>query len=140
MKHLDIAASTQCYGIISTQHTVINLFSIRRFIRYVNREAPPMKSLSLRTLVFLSCLVFFGNRPVLANDTLLWTSQASGVTQDLWSVYFADSLHGWAVGNYVASSFLGYNDSGIEPRGIPASYESAWHNPFTPPTTQGASK
>jgi photosystem II stability/assembly factor-like uncharacterized protein len=62
-----------------------------------------MKPLSLRTLVFLSCLVFFGNRPALANDTLLWTSQASGVTQDLWSVYFVDSLHGWAVGNYGAA-------------------------------------
>lgn len=59
-----------------------------------------MKSFSLRTMVFLSCLVFIANLPALANDTLLWTSQNSGVTQDLWSVYFVDSLHGWAVGNY----------------------------------------
>ena len=46
----------------------------------------------------------------------------------------------WAVGNYVASSFLGYNDAGIEPRGIPAAYEPVWHNPFMPPATQGAPK
>jgi cytochrome c oxidase cbb3-type subunit II len=40
----------------------------------------------------------------------------------------------WAVSNYLAVSFVGYTDAGIEPRGIPAAYEPEWHNPYlTPP-------
>jgi cytochrome c oxidase cbb3-type subunit II len=40
----------------------------------------------------------------------------------------------WDVGNYVAVTFLAYTDSGMEPRGIDASYEPEWKNPYKPPT------
>jgi cytochrome c oxidase cbb3-type subunit II len=39
----------------------------------------------------------------------------------------------WDVSNYVAVSFVGYTDAGIEPQGIPASYEPLWVNPYLPP-------
>jgi len=40
----------------------------------------------------------------------------------------------WDVSNYVAVSFLGYTDATIEPRGIPAAYETPWKNTFLPPS------
>jgi cytochrome c oxidase cbb3-type subunit II len=40
----------------------------------------------------------------------------------------------WDVSNYIAVTFLGYTDAGIEPRGIDASYEPEWTNPYRPPT------
>jgi cytochrome c oxidase cbb3-type subunit II len=46
----------------------------------------------------------------------------------------------WDVSNYVAVTFIGYTDAGIEPRGIDAAYEPVWKNPYTPPTTQEAKK
>ncbi len=55
--------------------------------------------------------------------------------------YFKKELESekiWDVSNYVAVSFLGYTDAGIEPRGIPASYEPNWVNNYIAPTTQGA--
>ena len=39
----------------------------------------------------------------------------------------------WDVSNYLAVEFMGYTDAGIEPRGIPASYEPAWTNRYQPP-------
>lgn len=39
----------------------------------------------------------------------------------------------WDVSNYVAVEFMGYTDAGIEPRGIPASYEPPWTNRYQPP-------
>jgi cytochrome c oxidase cbb3-type subunit II len=36
----------------------------------------------------------------------------------------------WAISNYVAVSFIGYTDAGIEPKGIDASYELNWENPY----------
>jgi cytochrome c oxidase cbb3-type subunit II len=36
----------------------------------------------------------------------------------------------WSISNYVAVSFIGYTDAGIEPRGIDASYELNWQNPY----------
>ncbi len=36
---------------------------------------------------------------VFGQDTIKWVEQRSGVNQTLWSIYFADTLHGWAVGN-----------------------------------------
>jgi mono/diheme cytochrome c family protein len=36
----------------------------------------------------------------------------------------------WAISNYVAVSFIGYTDAGIEPKGIEASYEMNWENPY----------
>jgi cytochrome c oxidase cbb3-type subunit II len=44
----------------------------------------------------------------------------------------------WDVSNYVAVTFLGYTDANIEPRGIDASYEPNWENPYSPPATQEA--
>jgi photosystem II stability/assembly factor-like uncharacterized protein len=41
----------------------------------------------------------FQNVHAAVPDTLIWTEQNSGVPQDLWSIYFTDSLHGWAAGN-----------------------------------------
>ncbi len=42
----------------------------------------------------------------------------------------------WDVGNYIAVTFLAYTDSGMEPRGIDASYESEWVNPYKPPAPE----
>lgn len=39
----------------------------------------------------------------------------------------------WDVSNYVAIEYLGYTDAGIEPKGIEASYEPPWTNPYKPP-------
>jgi cytochrome c oxidase cbb3-type subunit II len=36
----------------------------------------------------------------------------------------------WSISNYVAVSFIGYTDAGIEPRGIDVSYELSWENPY----------
>jgi cbb3-type cytochrome c oxidase subunit II len=44
----------------------------------------------------------------------------------------------WDVSNYVAVSFLGYTDAGIEPRGIPAAYEPPWKNTYEPPAPKPA--
>lgn len=43
----------------------------------------------------------------------------------------------WDVSNYLAVSFLGYTDADIEPRGIDASYEEEWKNPYRPPNREG---
>jgi photosystem II stability/assembly factor-like uncharacterized protein len=50
---------------------------------------------------FLLCLILLNFLPAQAAvpDSLAWVEQNSGVSQDLWSIYFTDSLHGWAVGN-----------------------------------------
>jgi len=42
----------------------------------------------------------------------------------------------WDVSNFVAVWFVGYTDANIEPRGIDASYEPEWENPYLedPPT------
>ncbi len=45
----------------------------------------------------------------------------------------------WDVSNYIAVEFLGYTDATMEPRGIPAGYETPWTNPYQPPATQAAS-
>jgi cbb3-type cytochrome oxidase cytochrome c subunit len=50
--------------------------------------------------------------------------------------YFKKELESekiWDVSNYLAVSFVGYTDAGIEPRGIPAAYEPAWKNTTRPP-------
>jgi cbb3-type cytochrome c oxidase subunit II len=39
----------------------------------------------------------------------------------------------WDVSNYIAVRFIGYTDAGLEPRGIPASYEDPWKNTYEPP-------
>jgi cytochrome c oxidase cbb3-type subunit II len=39
----------------------------------------------------------------------------------------------WAVSNYLASKFVDYSDSTLEPRGIPAANEPPWTNPYQPP-------
>lgn len=36
----------------------------------------------------------------------------------------------WAISNYIAVSFIGYTDAGIAPKGIEASYEPVWQNPY----------
>jgi cytochrome c oxidase cbb3-type subunit 2 len=47
----------------------------------------------------------------------------------------------WDVSNYVAVSFVGYTDAGIEPRGIDAAYEPPWTNPYEqPPPAEGQKK
>lgn len=54
-------------------------------------------------------------------------------------MYFKRELESekiWDVSNYVAVSFIGYTDAGIEPRGIEAAYEPKWANPYKPPETQ----
>ncbi|WP_243369936.1 cbb3-type cytochrome c oxidase subunit II [Geotalea sp. SG265] len=43
----------------------------------------------------------------------------------------------WDLANYLAVSFLGYTDANIEPRGIDASYEEDWRNPYHPPAKGG---
>jgi cytochrome c oxidase cbb3-type subunit II len=50
--------------------------------------------------------------------------------------YFKRALESekiWDVSNYIAVSYIGYTDSGIEPKGIDAAYEPLRRNPFTPP-------
>jgi cbb3-type cytochrome c oxidase subunit II len=42
----------------------------------------------------------------------------------------------WDVSNYIAVSFVGYTDAGIEPRGIEASYEPPWTSPYKPPAPE----
>jgi cbb3-type cytochrome c oxidase subunit II len=43
----------------------------------------------------------------------------------------------WDLANYLGVSFLGYTDANIEPRGIDASYEENWRNPYQPPAKGG---
>jgi cytochrome c oxidase cbb3-type subunit 2 len=43
----------------------------------------------------------------------------------------------WDVSNYVAVNFIGYADSGISPKGIEASYEGPWDNPYQTPVQLG---
>ncbi|MCX5770862.1 MAG: cytochrome-c oxidase, partial [Candidatus Hydrogenedentes bacterium] len=42
----------------------------------------------------------------------------------------------WDVSNYVAVYFIGYTDADISPRGIDASYEPPWTNPYVLPPQQ----
>jgi hypothetical protein len=54
--------------------------------------------------------------------------------------YFKRALESekiWNVSNYVAVYFIGYTDSGIEPKGIDAAYEGVWINPYKPPGEVG---
>ena len=54
--------------------------------------------------------------------------------------YFKRALESekiWDLSNYVAVSFVGYTDAGIEPRGIEASYENRWENPYKTPQQLG---
>lgn len=43
----------------------------------------------------------------------------------------------WDLANYLAVSFVGYTDAGIEPKGIPAAYEPEWKNPYLTPPKEG---
>lgn len=43
----------------------------------------------------------------------------------------------WDLANYLGVSFLGYTDANIDPRGIDASYEEQWRNPYPPPAKGG---
>jgi cbb3-type cytochrome c oxidase subunit II len=43
----------------------------------------------------------------------------------------------WDLSNYVAVNFVGYTDAGIAPRGIEASYENEWINPYQTPRELG---
>jgi cytochrome c oxidase cbb3-type subunit 2 len=42
----------------------------------------------------------------------------------------------WDVSNYIAVSFVGYTDAGLEPRGIEAAYEPPWKNTYQPPAPE----
>jgi cytochrome c oxidase cbb3-type subunit 2 len=42
----------------------------------------------------------------------------------------------WDVSNYIAVSFIGYTDAGLEPRGIEAAYEPPWKNTYPPPAAE----
>lgn len=42
----------------------------------------------------------------------------------------------WDLGNYVAVYYIGYADSHTEPKGISASYEPIWINPYIPPAVR----
>jgi cytochrome c oxidase cbb3-type subunit II len=42
----------------------------------------------------------------------------------------------WDLANYLGVYFLGYTDANIEPRGIDASYEEEWRNPYQPPGSE----
>jgi cytochrome c oxidase cbb3-type subunit 2 len=47
--------------------------------------------------------------------------------------YFKRALESekiWDLGNFIAVNFVGYTDAGISPKGIEASYEPIWHNPY----------
>ncbi|UFS70370.1 cbb3-type cytochrome c oxidase subunit II [Geomonas sp. RF6] len=46
----------------------------------------------------------------------------------------------WDVSNYLAVFFVGYTDANTEPRGIDASYEEEWRNPYQPPPQGGRVK
>jgi mono/diheme cytochrome c family protein len=49
--------------------------------------------------------------------------------------YFKKALESekiWDISNYVAVSFLGYTDAGLEPKGIEAAYEPRWENTYQP--------
>lgn len=55
--------------------------------------------------------------------------------------YFKKDLESekiWDVSNYVAVYFVGYTDANLPPRGIDASYEPPWKNPYPIPQTQPA--
>ncbi|OPY89554.1 MAG: Cytochrome c6 [Syntrophaceae bacterium PtaU1.Bin231] len=55
--------------------------------------------------------------------------------------YFKKDLESekiWDLSNYIAVYFIGYTDANIEPRGIDASYELPWQNPYPAPLTEGA--
>lgn len=55
--------------------------------------------------------------------------------------YFKKELESekiWDVSNYIAVTFIGYTDANLPPRGIDASYEPVWKNPYTAPTTRRA--
>lgn len=41
----------------------------------------------------------------------------------------------WKVSNYVAVYFVGYTDANLAPKGIDASYETIWRNPYPQPDT-----
>jgi len=50
--------------------------------------------------------------------------------------YFKRALESekiWNVSNYVAVYFIGYTDSGIEPKGIDVAYQGEWLNPYKTP-------
>ncbi len=50
--------------------------------------------------------------------------------------YFKRALESekiWDLSNYVAVYFVGYTDAGIAPKGIEASYENRWVNPYLTP-------
>jgi cytochrome c oxidase cbb3-type subunit 2 len=54
--------------------------------------------------------------------------------------YFKRALESekiWDLANYVAVNFVGYTDAGIEPKGIEASYENQWANPYETPQELG---
>ena len=42
----------------------------------------------------------------------------------------------WDLANYLGASFQGYTDANIEPRGIDASFEGEWRNPYPVPGTE----
>ena len=46
---------------------------------------------------------------------------------------FLESEKIWDVSNYVAVYFIGYTDSGIEPKGIDVAYQGEWFNPYLTP-------
>lgn len=43
----------------------------------------------------------------------------------------------WDLANYLGVYFVGYTDANLEPRGIDASYEDRWENPYQPPSRTG---
>jgi len=67
---------------------------------------------------------------------LLYYQIMNGVTGTA-MMFFKQDLESekiWDVSNYVGVYFIGYTDADIEPKGIDASYEPSWINPFEPPT------
>jgi photosystem II stability/assembly factor-like uncharacterized protein len=65
----------------------------------ISKEVNMMRRF-LSIAFFLWGLCFIS--PSHAQDSLVWVTQTNSVTQDLWSVHFVDTLHGWAAGNYGA--------------------------------------
>jgi cytochrome c oxidase cbb3-type subunit II len=54
--------------------------------------------------------------------------------------YFKRALESekiWDLSNYVAVNFVGYTDARTEPKGIDASYENPWDNPYKTPSQLG---
>ena len=54
--------------------------------------------------------------------------------------YFKRALESekiWDLSNYIAVDFVGYTDAGIAPKGIDASYENRWVNPYPTPQELG---